>query len=319
MSIHDYDGHLNAEAFQAYLDGALPDTEAGPFQEHLEGCVRCRAELEGWTLLFEELEELDVLEPSPAFAEAVMTGVEREDPDRLPLAARVRGWLPVPRRRKVRHPEGPDLQDWIEGLLPGRAAARIENHLEGCPVCAREAERWTTLIGHLEGLPRLSPAAGFAERVMAEVRVPVPTLVAEPGRGWIREHGSAWLGALGARTRERWAMVSGVALTPVTVVGVILYTVFSHPLLTPGTLAAFLWLKAQALLASASETAAGAVATSVSTVRAHGMVEAAFTSPELALGGALLLAAGMLSAVWILYRNLIATPTVDGRYAIVSR
>ena len=66
-------------------------------------------------------------------------------------------------------PEETEL--WAQGLL---GTARTM-HLADCRRCLDSAERERKLLRELAQLPRFSPEFGFAERVMARVRVPTPS------------------------------------------------------------------------------------------------------------------------------------------------
>ena len=61
-----------------------------------------------------------------------------------------------------------ELELWAEGLLP----ATRTMHLTECTLCRAEADRERTLFLSLSQLTRLAPAAGFADRVMKQVRIP---------------------------------------------------------------------------------------------------------------------------------------------------
>jgi len=64
-----------------------------------------------------------------------------------------------------------EIELWAQGLLP---AARTM-HLADCSLCRVEAGRERKVILELVQLPRFAPAAGFADRVMAQVRIPTPS------------------------------------------------------------------------------------------------------------------------------------------------
>jgi hypothetical protein len=66
------------------------------------------------------------------------------------------------------HLSADDLDAWIEGRL-GSARA---GHLRHCADCRDLVERERALVELLGTLPRLAPAVGFEDRVMARVRVP---------------------------------------------------------------------------------------------------------------------------------------------------
>jgi hypothetical protein len=66
-----------------------------------------------------------------------------------------------------------DLDAWLAGALAPAAQA----HLAGCPACQERADTEREIVAMLSGLPLLSPTPGFADRVMARVRVPEPVVV----------------------------------------------------------------------------------------------------------------------------------------------
>ena len=105
--------HLSAERLQAFLEGDLPDGEAVHVEEHLAGCARCSAELDGWRILFEDLGGLAPHRPIEGFADRVMAGVQT---GRVPALGE--------------HVAADVLQDFLEGSLAARKASRIEAHLE---------------------------------------------------------------------------------------------------------------------------------------------------------------------------------------------
>lgn len=64
-----------------------------------------------------------------------------------------------------------EIELWAQGLLGATQAL----HLAECSLCLAEAERERRLQLALAQLPRFAPRAGFAERVMARVRIPTPS------------------------------------------------------------------------------------------------------------------------------------------------
>ena len=64
-----------------------------------------------------------------------------------------------------------EIELWAQGLL---GAARAF-HLTDCSLCRELAERERKIILELVQLPHYGPAAGFADRVMAKVKVPTPS------------------------------------------------------------------------------------------------------------------------------------------------
>ena len=64
-----------------------------------------------------------------------------------------------------------EIELWAQGLLPATRAM----HLGDCSLCRVEADRERKVILELVQLPQFSPRAGFADRVMAQVKVPTPS------------------------------------------------------------------------------------------------------------------------------------------------
>lgn len=64
-----------------------------------------------------------------------------------------------------------EIELWAVGLL---GAARAL-HLADCSLCREEAERERHVVLQLAGLRQLAPRAGFADRVMAQVKIPTPS------------------------------------------------------------------------------------------------------------------------------------------------
>jgi len=71
----------------------------------------------------------------------------------------------------VQHLTPDETELWAQGLLP---AAR-ELHLAQCGDCRAVADRERKLFRELAQLPRFVPEFGFAERVMAKVKIPTPS------------------------------------------------------------------------------------------------------------------------------------------------
>ncbi|PYP39710.1 MAG: hypothetical protein DMD48_05610 [Gemmatimonadetes bacterium] len=61
-----------------------------------------------------------------------------------------------------------EIELWAQGLLPAARAI----HLAECSLCRVEADRERKVILELVQLPKFAPSAGFADRVMARVKVP---------------------------------------------------------------------------------------------------------------------------------------------------
>ena len=64
-----------------------------------------------------------------------------------------------------------EIELWAQGIL---GAARAL-HLADCSLCRELGDRERKIILALVQLPSFAPAAGFADRVMAKVKVPTPS------------------------------------------------------------------------------------------------------------------------------------------------
>ena len=64
-----------------------------------------------------------------------------------------------------------EIELWAQGLLPAARAM----HLADCSLCRVEADRERKVILELVQLPHFAPKTGFADRVMAQVKIPTPS------------------------------------------------------------------------------------------------------------------------------------------------
>ncbi|HZQ42832.1 MAG TPA: zf-HC2 domain-containing protein [Acidobacteriaceae bacterium] len=78
-------------AFSSYLDGALSGVEMGRIADHLQGCVPCAAEFEGWRAMQTALADMGPARPPQRLQQQIKTalGEERERGSNLPLSGRV--------------------------------------------------------------------------------------------------------------------------------------------------------------------------------------------------------------------------------------
>lgn len=306
--------HLSAERLQAFLDGELPDRDDAAVRAHVDGCVRCRSELDAWETLFEDLSELPALAPSATFRDRILEA----RPQPVGAAARVRGWLGLDTSEsRAQHVGSARLQDYMDGRLAARTAARVDAHLDACAVCRGELQDFRQVARSIERLPRLAPAEGFSERVLAGLRIGqlaaaamAPTTRTERLAAWVRRAVPA--------TPRGWAAAMGVAVAPVVTLVLMVQAVFSHPLVTVGNLAAFGWLKLSGLVARATQAIAGPLAENTTLVQVWTFVEQALQSSTVAAATAAGLSGLTMAALWILYRNVFASHPEDQGYAQLS-
>jgi anti-sigma factor RsiW len=305
-------GHLTSEQIQEFLDRQLTREEEAAAQEHLSACTHCQSEVEAWGLLFSDLGSLPELDPGPAFLHAVL----QQAPVREPVGAGARGWLAARKARRLDEAHIPpgSIQDYLEGLLPTQPAARLEAHLASCETCRCQVVEWDGLMESMGPLGHFAPAPGFAERVMAQVMVPSPaplrdrSLASLPGRAW------AWIRSVLPQTRHGWAVAGGVASAPTITLMALTYLVFSRPLMTPGNFGSYLLWKATGLLDSIPALVASFISQSSILLGFFSVLEPVVTSPVLLGLGGLVFSLISAGALWVLYKNLLATPT-DDRYA----
>jgi hypothetical protein len=70
---------------------------------------------------------------------------------------------------------GPHLSpDEIDACLSGAAGPELQQHLQQCRECSEQLQAEREIVEQIAALPPLQPSEGFADRVMAAVRVPDP-------------------------------------------------------------------------------------------------------------------------------------------------
>ena len=307
--------HLTAERIQAFLDDALSQDERAEVQEHATFCGHCQAEVETWQLLYFELGELPELSPAPSFRDRVLAGLDTA------VAApsgekRLLGWLGRGAARAAEHLNPERLQDYVEGLLPARQMARVSAHLDACGACRSDEAQWRGLIQGIENLPVMAPSSAFAGQVMSRVRI--GRLVRPVTSRTARGRTSEWASRLIPRTQKTWAVISGMALTPATVVALLTYAAFSNPLVTPAGLASFLWWKISGGATALVGFLADGLLESPVAFFGYSALDLLAGAPAITGMVAVSFAAATGLAGWVLYRNLITTRTVDGEYAPAS-
>jgi anti-sigma factor RsiW len=306
--------HLTAERIQAFLDNSLSRDERDEVHAHSVFCGSCQAEIEAWRLLYSELDGLPELRPGPNFRDHVLASLDTS----ASVTARDRavGWLRRRAGQAAKHVDPERLQDYVDGLLPAGQMARISTHLDGCGACSREEEQWRSLILGIRKLPVMAPSSGFNGRVMARIHLGQLVRPAVPRTAGQRA--LHWAGRLVPRTQRAWAVISGIALTPATVMALLGYAVFSNPLVTPGGLASFLWWRVSGGATVLWTFLANGLVESGLLLTAYSIWDLLAAAPAVTAVAAVSFAAATSLAGWVLYRNLITTQTVDGKYAGLS-
>ena len=89
--------HLPPWTLEELAEDTLSAQEKGLALDHVRGCAQCAADLEASRSLVAALSALPRFDPSPAFADAVMSRVALPTFAAEPLGVRVRRWLPQTR------------------------------------------------------------------------------------------------------------------------------------------------------------------------------------------------------------------------------
>ncbi len=107
------------------------------------------------------------------------------------------------------------LPDELDLLLDGETGfgvSQLTAHLRECPQCSDELAALRAFVMDIETLPEMTPRVGFADRVMHEVHVFEPWLVAirTSGDGWVPSSPVARIAAGSALTGAA-TLVTGAA------------------------------------------------------------------------------------------------------------
>ena len=317
------ESHVPGHVLQDFLDGSLATRRARRIEEHLAACATCTEEADAWLGVMRRLDRMGSFAPAEGFADRVMAEVRV--PEAVPLAARIREKIEsvLGQATAPEHvPEGV-LQDFVDGGLPATVMARVEAHVDDCGRCAGELATWQGLAARLEGLERLEPSEGFARGVMAGLQEATSTAtapVSRPVAAWRRTLAAARrsVGRLVPETRQLVAALSGAAVTPMAVIGVLVWALWSHPTLTFGSLMSYTWWHVSDLATTALAAVSGVVTQNALMSGLYSVFEVAASAPAMVAVGALLYTIVCALALRVLYRNLYANRPSGPRYAHVS-
>ena len=117
------------------------------------------------------------------------------------------------------------------------------------------------------------------------------------------------------QTREAWAALSGVAVTPAVIVGLVAWAVFSHPTLTLGSLASFMVWQAADLVTGVFAGAGSLLLQSADAFGVRFLFEILASAPLVAAGAALAYTVLCAFALRVPYRKLFANRSLYGRHA----
>src|SRR5687767_75371 len=217
---------------------------------------------------------------------------------------------------EIQHLTAERLEAYVEGLLDQSDRVVTESHLVGCARCQHELDEWLALFAALSDLPELEPSPNFADRVMAHVRV-------SPRQAWQQQaaRASAALARVLPRTTFGWGLATAFLALPILLGGGLTIWLLSQSYMTPRSSRAFF---TDRLVAGVRAVASAALSWMLQTgiaawiaERGGGLVATAGAS-----GVGLIAAAAALVtmlSIWVLYRNLIRTPSRNStNYALFS-
>ena len=206
----------------------------------------------------------------------------------------------------LRHPDTERLQAFVEESLDEGPAAVVDAHISACTRCRSEVEELRSLFGMLSGLSHFAPAAGFADRVMAGVRVRQP---------WFAR-ALEWLDRLAPKTTRGWAVATAMVALPALALTALTWWLFSRP----GVTAQGLWVMATDF---GGRAAGGAWAWLWSNVASSALAAWVTSASEVVASvgrggiglGVVMFATLTAASVWILYQNLFRTQSRRTDYA----
>ena len=308
--MRDRTEHPTSDTLQLYAEGELDEREGQVVADHVTECRRCASEVDAWSLLFRELDDLPALGPSEGFRERVVSAAPRgSEGSPASVPERLRGFLERlvgGGRGRIGHlsPEG--IQALLEGALGGRQRRQVQAHVAACAPCKAELESWTAVFQELASLPPLSPSPAFADRVMAGVAIP------EPARGQSRAWAlatelKAWARGLLPTGRKGWALAGGVVAAPAVGLAAAMVAVVAHPLLTVADLAAFLWWRTGDAATAMGGWAIQQAVEAPVPAAVYDVFGAVAGSPGLAAAGLAVIWSATVAAGWVLYKNVLST------------
>ena len=204
------------------------------------------------------------------------------------------------------HPTPDRLEALVEGVLVETERSAVEAHLVTCERCQAEVEEWRAVFATLAALPRLAPAPGFADRVLAHVRVKRP---------WTARAAAA-LARLAPRTTTGWALLTACLALPAAAGTALIAWVMTRPGLSAQTLLVFLRDRAADLVLSFAGDAATAAMETTLAARIAALIEKVLAAAPMQLGAvAAVFAALTLGSVWVLYRNLFRPSNREAHHA----
>lgn len=199
---------------------------------------------------------------------------------------------------KLNHPTADRLEALVEDSLDAADEAVVRSHLATCARCQTEVSELRTLFEALSALPELAPGAGFADRVMAGVRVRRP----------LYERVAEWIEGFLPDTNRGWALAAAAVGAPVVASATFVWWILSQPGVTAQNLALVAAAVASDGLATGWQWVWVRFATSSAAAWLNVLADAATSLGRGEIGlVAVMFATMTLASIYVLYQNLFRT------------
>lgn len=127
------------------------------------------------------------------------------------------------------HPTTERLQAFVEESLDRTQRDAVAAHISVCGQCGGEVEELRSLFGALSSLGTFTPPAGFADAVMARVRIRRPSFA---GASALADVG-AWVDRVVPKTTRGWAAAAALLALPVLAATLLVTWLMAQPGVTP--------------------------------------------------------------------------------------
>lgn len=216
---------------------------------------------------------------------------------------------------ETHHPSADRLEAFVEGTLQNGDRVVMESHLLSCPACQAQVEEWRGLFAALSTLPQFEPSIGFANRVMAQVRV-------SPRAAWQEwaDRANALVARAAPKTNYGWALAVAFFALPVILGGSAIAWLISNSYIAPDTLLGYTRESLVEGLQGIGSTAIGFVMQSDIAAWVVANVSAVVSTAGVTGLGVIFAGTGTMTVLssWVLYRNLFRSPSRESDYALYS-
>lgn len=303
----------------SYLDGEMDAGERAGFEAEIAGDSALAAEVASWRGLLAALDDAAAFAPSPDFRVRVLASLNAPRAWWARLLDRLHG-------ARAAHPPNVFAALLDEGLAT-RGARALTDFAARDPEAAAALAGWRRFYRQLDALPAFAPSEGFADRVMARVRIPGRSPAVRPAavrsatgipvppaaaRRWALARG--WIGGRWPSPRDRFAATAGLAVGPFAALFVTLRMLSDNPLITTSNVTTFVQTRAGAAVSRLATSVFESPTAGQITGWIGGVLDD-WTPGGPALAAVLAVFAALtLASARILYTNVIKVPQSENRH-----